>query len=44
MDGPCEPGVAADKAKLFNAFRIKVSDISACIAEGAWDPTAAGVS
>jgi hypothetical protein len=38
---PVELGASADQAKLFNAFRIKVSDISASIAEGQRDPTAA---
>ena len=37
---PTELGAAPDKVKLFNAFRVSISDISASITKGAWDTRA----
>ena len=34
-----ELGASPDTAKLFNAFKITVSDVSASVASGVWDPS-----
>ena len=36
-----ELGASAETSKLFNAFKISVADVSAAVAPGPWDPTAA---
>ena len=37
-----ELGASPETAKLFNAFKIRVSDVSASVASGRWDPRAPG--
>ena len=36
-----ELGASAETSKLFNAFKISAADVSAAVAPGPWDPTAA---
>ena len=39
--GALELGATPETAKLFNAFKIRVSDVSASVASGRWDPSRA---
>ena len=39
--GALELGASPETAKLFNAFKIRVSDVSASVASGRWDPSRA---